>query len=67
MWHFKEKVLVGVAFIDTETYIHRALALKNFILIADVNRSVQLLRYQVVMWPLWCHVTIVLWSFLLYA
>lgn len=49
MWHFKEKVLVGVAFIDTETYIHRALALKNFILIADVNRSVQLLRYQVVM------------------
>lgn len=48
MWRFKEnKDLVGVAFIDTETCIHRALAIKNFILIADVNRSVQLLRYQV--------------------
>ncbi len=48
MWHFKDnKDLVGVAFIDTEIYIHKALSLKNFILIADINRSIQLLRYQV--------------------
>ena len=38
---------MGVAFIDTETYIHKAVALKNFILIADIQRSVLLLRYQV--------------------
>ena len=48
MWNFKEnKTLVGMAFIDAETYVHKALALKTFILIADVNKSVQLLRYQV--------------------
>ena len=48
MWHFKDnKDLVGVAFIDTEVYIHHATAIKNFILIADVTRSIQLLRYQV--------------------
>ena len=48
MWHFKDnKDLVGVAFIDTEIYVHTAHALKNFILIGDVTRSVQLLRYQV--------------------
>lgn len=47
MWHFKDnKDLVGVAFIDTEIYVHTAHALKNFILIGDVTRSVQLLRYQ---------------------
>ena len=48
MWHFKDnKDLVGVAFIDTEIYIHTACAVKNFILIGDIARSVQLLRYQV--------------------
>ena len=48
MWHFKDnKDLVGVAFIDTEVYIHHATAIKNFILIADIAKSVQLLRYQV--------------------
>lgn len=47
MWHFKDnKDLVGVAFIDTEIYVHTAHALKNFILIGDITRSVQLLRYQ---------------------
>lgn len=38
---------MGMAFIDTETYIHKALAIKNFILVADINRSVQLLCYKV--------------------
>ena len=53
MWKFKEnKDLIGVAFIDTQIYIHRAISIKNFILIADISRSIQLLRYQV------CHVTI---------
>ena len=48
MWNFKEnKDLIGVAFIDTEIYIHRAVCIKNFILIVDITRSIQLLRYQV--------------------
>ncbi len=48
MWRFKDnKSLLGMAFIDTETYIHKAVALKNFILIADISRSVQLLCYKV--------------------
>ena len=48
LWRFKDnKSLMGMAFIDTETYIHKARAIKNFILIADINRSVQLLCYKV--------------------
>ena len=48
MWQFKgSKDLVGVAFIDTDLYIHRAQSLKNFIVIADIQHSIQLLRYQV--------------------
>jgi len=48
MWNFKDnKDLVGVAFIDGETYIHRAIALKTFVIVADVNRSIQVLRYKV--------------------
>lgn len=56
MWKFKEsKDLIGVAFIDTEIYIHRAVCIKNFILIADISRSIQLLRYQVRVFV--CHMT----------
>ena len=48
MWHFKDnKDLVGVAFIDTDLYIHKAVSLKNFIVIGDIHHSIQLLRYQV--------------------
>ena len=48
MWNFKDnKDLVGVAFIDGETYIHRAIALKTFVIVADVSRSIQVLRYKV--------------------
>ena len=47
MWHFKDnKDLMGMAFIDTDVYIHTAIALKNFILIGDISHSVQLLRYK---------------------
>ena len=48
IWQFKDKKeLLGIAFIDAEVHMHSAKALKNFILIADIHRSVQLLRYQV--------------------
>ena len=59
MWHFKDnKDLVGVAFIDTEIYVHTAHSLKNFILIGDITRSVQLLRYQVCVF---CVLEVCLW------
>lgn len=49
MWQFKDnKDLMGMAFIDTDIYIHTAVALKNFILIGDISHSVQLLRYKVI-------------------
>ena len=48
MWNFKDnKDLVGVAFIDTEIYSHRAVSLKNFVVIGDVHYSIQLLKYKV--------------------
>jgi cleavage and polyadenylation specificity factor subunit 1 len=47
MWNFKDnKDLVGVAFIDTDIYTHRAVALKTFIVIGDIHHSVQLLKYK---------------------
>ncbi|XP_045540280.1 cleavage and polyadenylation specificity factor subunit 1 isoform X2 [Papilio machaon] len=46
IWQLKDNDLVGVAFIDTQIYVHRLLAVKNLILVADVYKSVSLLRYQ---------------------
>ncbi|XP_053203071.1 cleavage and polyadenylation specificity factor subunit 1-like [Panonychus citri] len=46
IWQLKESQLVGVAFIDTQIYIHQAVSMKNLILIADVYKSISLLRYQ---------------------
>ena len=48
MWNFKDnKDLVGVAFIDTDIYSHRAVSLKNFIVVGDIHHSIQLLKYKV--------------------
>ncbi|RWS28719.1 Cleavage and polyadenylation specificity factor subunit 1-like protein [Leptotrombidium deliense] len=46
IWQLKESQLVGVAFIDTQIYIHAAVSVKNLILIADIYKSISLLRYQ---------------------
>ncbi|KAI6653121.1 hypothetical protein LOD99_3957 [Oopsacas minuta] len=47
MWNFKDtKELIGVAFIDAELYIHSAISLKNYILVADISKSIQLLQYR---------------------
>ncbi|XP_049880956.1 cleavage and polyadenylation specificity factor subunit 1 [Pectinophora gossypiella] len=46
IWQLKDNDLVGVAFIDTQIYVHRLLAVKNLILVGDVYKSVSLLRYQ---------------------
>lgn len=46
LWQLKEEQLEGVAFIDTQIYIHCATSVKNLILVSDVCKSVSLLRYQ---------------------
>lgn len=35
-----------MAFIDTQLYIHQMFSIKNFIVAADVMKSISLLRYQ---------------------
>ena len=36
----------GVAFIDTQVYVHSLCTIKNLILAADMLKSISLLRYQ---------------------
>ncbi|GFS30200.1 cleavage and polyadenylation specificity factor subunit 1 [Nephila pilipes] len=46
IWQLKDNDLIGVAFIDTQIYIHSAISIKNLIIVADVYKSISLLRYQ---------------------
>lgn len=46
IWQLKDNDLVGVAFIDTNIYIHQLLSIKSLILVADVYKSISLLRFQ---------------------
>lgn len=46
LWVLKDNDLTGMAFIDTQLYIHQMISIKNFILAADVMKSICLLRYQ---------------------
>uniref|UniRef100_T1J479 Cleavage and polyadenylation specificity factor subunit 1 n=1 Tax=Strigamia maritima TaxID=126957 RepID=T1J479_STRMM len=46
VWQLKDDDLVGIAFIDTQVYIHTAVSIKNLILIADIHKSISLLRFQ---------------------
>uniref|UniRef100_A0A672NEW6 Cleavage and polyadenylation specificity factor subunit 1 n=1 Tax=Sinocyclocheilus grahami TaxID=75366 RepID=A0A672NEW6_SINGR len=46
LWSLKDNDLTGMAFIDTQLYIHQMHSIKNFILAADVMKSISLLRYQ---------------------
>lgn len=46
LWSLKDNDLTGMAFIDTQLYIHQMYSIKNFILAADVMKSICLLRYQ---------------------
>jgi cleavage and polyadenylation specificity factor subunit 1 len=43
---FKFQDLYGVAFIDSQIYIHQLCSIKNFILVGDVVKSVDLLEFQ---------------------
>lgn len=42
----KDNDLVGIAFIDTQVYIHQMFCLNSMILVADVYKSISLLRFQ---------------------
>ena len=46
MWSFVNNELVGVAFIDTLIYIHSLAVIKNFILYADITKSLSLLTFD---------------------
>lgn len=46
IWQLKDNDLVGVAFIDTQIYTHQILSIKSLILVADVYKSIALLRFQ---------------------
>lgn len=46
IWEFKNNELIGKAFIDCSFYIHKMITLKNFILIADLHKSISLIRFQ---------------------
>jgi cleavage and polyadenylation specificity factor subunit 1 len=44
IWQLKDGDLVGIAFIDTQIYTHELHCLKNFILMADMYKSITLLQ-----------------------
>ncbi|KAM3850224.1 cleavage and polyadenylation specificity factor subunit 1-like [Diretmus argenteus] len=46
LWSLKDNDLTGMAFIDTQLHIHQMFSIKNFILAADLMKSISLLRYQ---------------------
>lgn len=46
IWEYKNDELLGKAFIDTHFYIHKMITLKEFVLIADIHRSISLIRFQ---------------------
>jgi hypothetical protein len=46
IWEYINNELIGKAFIDTHFFVHRMVALKNFVLIADLHRSISLIHFQ---------------------
>ncbi|XP_055328374.1 cleavage and polyadenylation specificity factor subunit 1-like [Paramacrobiotus metropolitanus] len=46
IWGLKGNSLVGVAFLDVQIYVHQLSSIKDLILMADVQRSVSILRFQ---------------------
>ena len=46
IFQFKNRDLLGVAFIDSQIYIHSLCTMKSFILVGDVMKSIDLLQFQ---------------------
>ena len=48
IWRFDDsQKLRGLAFVDSNVYIHQAISFRSFAVVADIQRSITLLRYQV--------------------
>ena len=45
-FQFKNQDLFGVAFIDSQIYVHTLCCMKSFILVGDVMKSIDLLQFQ---------------------
>lgn len=46
LWQLKDQELTGVAFIDTNIFIHQMTSIKSIILVGDVYKSITVLRFQ---------------------
>ena len=46
VWSFINNDLTGVAFIDTQIFIHSISVIKNFVLYADITKSISILNYD---------------------
>uniref|UniRef100_T1JE89 Cleavage/polyadenylation specificity factor A subunit C-terminal domain-containing protein n=1 Tax=Strigamia maritima TaxID=126957 RepID=T1JE89_STRMM len=46
VWSLVDEDLVPIAFIDSQVYIHTSVSVRNFILVADIYKSVTLLWFQ---------------------
>lgn len=47
LWQLKDNDLNGVAFIDTNIFVHQITTIKSLLLVADMYKSISLLRFQV--------------------
>lgn len=47
LWQLKDNDLNGVAFIDTNIFVHQIVSIKSLLLVADMYKSISLLRFQV--------------------
>ncbi|XP_067935054.1 cleavage and polyadenylation specificity factor subunit 1-like [Watersipora subatra] len=47
VFEVKDNDLLGASFIDSHLYIHQMVSVKNLVLIADIQMSISILRYQV--------------------
>lgn len=47
LWQLKDNDLNGVAFIDTNIFVHQITSIKSLLLVADMYKSISLLRFQV--------------------
>lgn len=46
IWGLKGSNLVGVAFLDVQIYVHQLSSIKDLVLVADIQRSISIIRFQ---------------------
>lgn len=46
LWQLKDNDLSGVAFIDTNIFVHEISSIKSLLLVADMYKSISILRFQ---------------------